>query len=57
MMTESNLKNSYDFSLVMSSPLRHRKTPPKIHHKFQIPPSPPIKNSGYVSNLFNVSSR
>jgi len=54
--TKSNLKNSYDVSLVTSSPLRHCKTPPKLHHKFPIPP-PPIKSSGYASDLFNVSSR
>jgi len=37
-MTESNLKNSYEVSLVTSSPLLHRKTLPKLHHKFPIPP-------------------
>jgi len=39
-MTKSNLKNSYDVNLVTSSPLHHRKTPPKINHKFPIPPIP-----------------
>jgi len=43
-MIKSNLKNSYDASLDTSSQLRHRKTPPKIHHKFPIlSPPPPSK--------------
>jgi len=36
-MTKSNLKNSYDVSLVTSLPLRHCKKPPKLHNKFPIP--------------------
>jgi len=44
-MTKSTSKDTYDVISVTSSPLRHRKTSPKLCHKFFFPIwAPPNQN-------------